>query len=607
MPGALQTASFGPFTRGVVDVANPSLALTGTLQRAVGVQYTGAMQLATRDGTRTVLTLKDDQGTPADVDAVCAVVQFSDGALAVAWSASQQDVYLYRLNSTLTDWYDTTGALQGTTAPEPIGVLWSSVTTAPDVWIAEGLGVAYLAHTEPVVGSTLTFATRTFTAPGTIADLTSDLDADSSAEPLYFAGVIAFQQHLWGWGFGAGTTGATGYRPELARFSQPIFDDTGGLFQAGDSLTIGNRVRSDRERIVGAGLAGEALYLGAPFMLTRITGYGRDSWYKSPVDQSHGFVGPKCMVTVGDTLYYWSSRGPMRITAQGAPEPLWDRVAETVAGVINAPQIVAGYDEATDTVVWAYDTGAGVRQRLAYDVRRDVFLGPDDDFGLALRAMGTVSPVYTSTASVSYGPAGAPTSASTTSIGASSAVCNWTAGDPTAQTQVEYRLQGAATWTVVTATLTAGRTSYTLTGLSASTPYEWRVAHSKGGTLSSYLGPSAATQFTTAADTGTTLTPPSDLALAEASPTSSNTHLIVSWTNSGEAGVSTEVDIAGPENADPGTYPHATTAGVGVASVNLLETYSGTYWVRVRHVLGGASSDYTPVQSIHLLGGLEPV
>ena len=583
----LQQLPFGPFATGVLDTANPSQGLTGVLKTALGVVYTGGGKLSTRDGSRVVLTLKDDQGSPADVTSVIALAPFSDSALAVAHSTVTSKVYLYRLSSTMDDWYDNTGALQGTTSPHPVGVLWTSVTTAPDVTIAEGLGIAYIAHSEPVVGSTLTYATRMFTPPGTLADLTSDLDVSGGAESLYFAGVISFQQHLWGWGFGSGTTASTGYRPELARFSRAIFDTTGGLFAPSDSLTLGNRVRSEREAIVGAGLAGQSLYLGAPFMLTRITGYGRETWFKEPVDQSHGFVGPKCMVTVGDVLYYWSSRGPMRVGPSGTPEPLWDRVSQAVSSAINVASIVAGYNEATDEVVWVYDAGSGVRTRLAYDVRRNAFLGPTDDMGLGVHCLGRVAPVYTSTAAVSYAPAGPPTSASTTLVGTTSGTANWTAGDLTAPSQVEYRVQGTTPWTVATSSLTAGVQSYTFSGLTSGVAYEWRVAHSKGGTLSSYLGPSAATQFTTTSQ----LLPPTDLA-GDGSGVST---IELTWTNSGEAGVSTEVWAA----KNGGSLTLRATQGVGVSSYSLATGQfswgSGDSWdINVRHVKSGVTaSDFS--------------
>lgn len=598
MPGPLQQLPFGPF-KGLIQQSNPSLALTGKLKAATGILYSGTGKLSTRPGTRTVLTLKDDAGTPASVTTVCAIVPFNDGALAVGHSTATNKVYLYRLNSTLTGWTDSAGAAQTTLVPQPVGVLWTGMVSAPDVTIAEGLGVAYIAHAAALDGTTLVAATKTFTdSTRAIATLTSDLDLSGAAEDLYFRGVISFQQHLWGWSFGSGTTAANGYRPELARFSKPIFDTTGGLFTGGtDSLTIGNRVRSQREQIVGAGIAGESLYFGAPFLLTRITGYGRDSWFKEPVDQSHGFVGPKCMVTIGDALYYWSSRGPMRIGPQGAPEPLWDVVSDTAGRVVNPQKVVAGYDEVRDIVSWTYDVGSGVRSWIGWDIRRDVPCVVDDDWGQAIYCAGTVGPVYASTAAATIGPAAAPTSPTTTGVGATTAMANWVTGDATSPTQIEYRIQGTTPWTVLSSAISAGVLSYTFSGLTALTAYEWRIAHYKDGLYSSYLGPVAGSQFTTSSDA--TLLPPTGLSCHRSGGVSSAT-AIDSWTNSGESGVTTELWLAGPFPSTPssGDYDQYATAGVGVSSQSFTVDVEGIYWSKVRHAKDGVWSAFSSVVSI---------
>lgn len=592
---------FGPFT-GLLQERNPSGGQTGKLREAKGVMYSGGGKLSVRPGTRTVLTLLDDAGTPANVTTVCAVVPFNDGALAVAHSTTTDKVYLYRLNSTLTAWTDSAGVVTTASTARPVGVLWSSITDPPDVTIAEGLGVAYIAHAAALDGTTLSAATKQYTdSTWTIATLTSDLDLAGGSEDLYFRGVISFQQHLWGWGFGSGTTAANGYRPELARFSKPIFDTAGGLFTGGtDSLTLGNRVRSQREQIVGAGVAGESLFFGAPFQLTRITGYGRDSWFKQPVDQSHGFVGPKCMVTVGDTLYYWSSRGPMRITALGAPEPLWDVVSSTASAVTNPQKIVAAYDEIRDIVSWTYDIGSGVQNWLGWDVRRDVCCVVDDDWGQDIWNAGSVSPVYQSTAAATVGPLGAPTSAATSSIGSTSATAGWTAGDATSPSRVEIRVQGGSTWTTLTAVLSAGVQSYALTGLVASTAYEWRVAHVKDGITSSYLGPVAGSQFTTLSDAA--LSPPTGFSLVAdggglLSPTAT-----AYWTNSGESSVNTELWIAGPDVVEPDAsdYSLSNIVGVGVSSAGFTAPSAGTWWAKVRHERSGVNSDFTTADSAPL-------
>lgn len=605
MPGKLVTQSFGPF-RGLSDEANPEMPMQGVLRVATGLVYSGVGQLAARDGSRTALTLFD--GASGAITDVLAITPFSDSVLCVGYSSTTQAVYLYRLNSTMTGWYDVAGAEHepGVTV-DPVGTLWTGVATSPDVTVAEGLGVAYIAHCEPVQGSTLTFPTKTFTVPGTIADLTSDIDGDTVAETLYFAGVVSFQQHLWGYGFGSGTVFGTAYRPELARFSRAIFDTTGGLFAGTDSLTLGNRVRSQRERIVGHAVAGNVLFLGAPFALTRVTGYGRDSWHRTQVQESFGFVGPKCMVAVGDTLYYWSSRGPMRITGMGDPEPLWDRIVSTVAGVVNPAKIVAGYDETTDQVVWAYDAGNGVSARVGYDVRRDVFLGPADSFGVAVKSMGTIAPVRASSASAPVGPSGAPSVATTGTIGTTSAVAGWTVGDATASTLLEYRIQGTTDWTVASQSISPGVASYTLSGLQSETAYEWRAAHKKDGLTSAYLGPVAGSQFTTlAAGSPTTIQPPTSFEMSDGAGSLRRAFITCTWRNAGESGMRTELWTGGPSVLEP-TYALAATLEPGVSSTTILVSESGTYWGKVRHLdgTGGTSAFSASDTGVATLTGSE--
>lgn len=562
------------------------------MKRARGVRYTGAGRLATRDGSRVLLTLKDDQGTPANVTAVLGVWQFADRALAIAHSSVTSKVYVYVLASTLDGWYNAVGALQATTSPQPISALWTSVTTAPDVTVAEGLGVAYIAHTEGASSAALSFATKSLTLPATIATVTSDLDGAAGAEDLYALGCISFQQHLWIWGVGSGTTPANQYRPELARFSGPNFTLP---FSSSDSLTLGDRVRSEREKIVAGAVAGRALFLGSPAALTRITGYGRSSWFKEPLDKSFGVAGPKAMTVRDKTVYYWSQRGPMRCTESGSPEPLWTAIEGAVLAAINAAKVVAAYDETADVVLFTYDAGSGVRTVAAYDCTRDVWLGPDDDIGLVIRAAGAVAAVYASTATPTTAPSGAPTVPVTSNVGAIAATASWTAADATAQTQIEYRRQGDTSW-IIASLVPVGVASFTITGLTAGVAYEWRVAHYKGGSYSSYLGPTTDSQFTTNTVTEELL-PPSNLSAAVALNGDGYSLVRVTWTNSGEIGVITEVET---RNASRGeALALQSTVDSPSAFLEFEVRATGTYEVQIRHTKPGyANSGYVGPYSI---------
>ena len=140
---------------------------------------------------------------------------------------------------------------------------------------------------------------------------------------------------------------------------------------------------------------------------------------------------------------------------------------------------------------------------------------------------------------------------------------------------MQVRQQSTSSWTDV-ATVPAGTSTVKITGLSSSTAYEWRAVHRKNGSLSSYLGPSASTQFTTT----TTLAPPTDLILADNGPGESNQGY-VSWVNSGEDGVTTQVYL-------DGSYKGQAAAGESSFYVTVLAT--GSYTAKVRHAKSGLTS-----------------
>lgn len=589
MPGALTILPFGPFSKGVLDSGNPSTDLRSAARVARGLYFSGAQRLGARGGSQLAMTLFDDAGSPALVTSVRHVGPFSDRAIAIAHSTVTSKAYLYVLTAALDGWYNSAGVLQANLNAQPAGVLWTAITTAPDVFATEGLGTLYVAHAQAQDASGLFFPTKQWdgTYPVTIANyLVNGTGGTAGTDAAYFLGVIAFQEHLWGWGYGTGNTTPNAYRPEIAKYSQPNFAPP----QSSDSITLGDRVRSQREKIIGAGLAGEAMILCGSFMLSRVTGQGRASWYKQRLDGSHGITGPKAGVSDGTYFYFWSSRGPMRVAERGAPEPLWGGVANLVKRVVNAQKIVASRLEAEDCIVFTVDVGSGVRTRAAFDVVREVWLGPDDDMGILIAAGGEVDPVTSSVAAGVAPPSGPPTTPSTTSVGVSTAQANWVNGDPGAATQVEIRVQGTTAWTVVTS-VAAGVTSYIFTGLTFPGSYEWRAAHVRGGQLSAYLGPVPGTQFATTDQ----LQPPTNLALSEVS-----VNLIhVTWTNSGESGVSTEIYAQSPGVTG---YVLKYTAVPGQSSQDIgVSAGAGAYQVEIRHVKSGVtSSNYQGPNTINL-------
>jgi hypothetical protein len=584
--------SFGPFVNGVSQGRNPSLDGTGFLRHARHVVYSGTGKLSVGGGSAVAITLMDDAGSPAEVTSVCEVVQFGDGVLAVGHSTATDDCYLYRLDSGLTGWYNLAGAFTASSTATPLAtVLWSSMTDSPVVHIAEMLGQARITCTNAQDAATLNFPTRIFTGTA-INNETADLDGTGGAETLYATGCVSFQAHSWIWGFGSGTVVANTFRPELLRFGGP---NGGALDASGNgSIAVGHRVRSNLERVVTAVVAGDVMYVGTTHSVWPIVGYGRDSWDKSkPLDDSYGFIGPKSQVAVNGVLYYWSPRGPMRVSGLSQPEPLWDMVPDAVLDVTDPEKMVAAFNRDVDQVQWFYrGTGATANRMVcAFDTRRDLFVGPDRDVGILVGAANWVVPVVAANATPAAGPSGPPTTAVTSAVTALAATASWTNGDATAQTVIEVRPQSGGSYTAV-GTVAAGVATIGITGLANGTAYEWRATHFKNGQYSAYLGPVAGSQFTTTS----TLAPPTGISLTDVGPSSFNQGW-VQWTNSGESGVSTEVYL---------DSIYQGIAGVGESSYYVTVSATASYAAKVRHVKSGLTdSAYTSDATATLTYGFD--
>ena len=572
------TKSYGPFLKGVVDGMNVDLDASGVLRYARNMVFNGVGRLFVRPGTAVAMTLKDDVG--GNVTSVLKIVEFGDGALAVAHSTATSKFYLYRFDAALTGWFDSSGVFQANTNAQPVATIWSAAATVAPVFVAEGLGEAFIAHSN----AGPTFQSRRYSVASGIADLQANLDG-TGLKNTYFRGFVSFQQHLWGWGYGSQAAGDND-RPELARFGFPLFGVSGGgYFAQADAFAIGHRVRAARERIVAAVLAGEVLYFGTPQSVWPVTGFGKNSWDRSrPRDDKFGFASGQCAVDAGGVLYYWSKRGPMRIVGLGQTEPLWSMLPRETTLVTQLLGIVAVYDNDRDQVIWFYqDQLSGRVSRLAaFDTERECFLGPDGDIGLGIGCAGFVQPT------TFVGPSAPPTTPSTTNVGSTVATANWVNGDLSAGVRsiVEIKRVTDSIWTVA-ADLDSTLTSYQFTGLTLSTNYHWRVKHRKNGQDSAYLGPVAGSTFTTAA----ALIAPTSCALGGSSP---YFILTATWVNS-EPAASTEVSV---DRRGAGFTTEA-TVGPGAASYGFnANNISGLYRVRVRHVRTGyTTSPYSNIAS----------
>jgi bacillolysin len=188
---------------------------------------------------------------------------------------------------------------------------------------------------------------------------------------------------------------------------------------------------------------------------------------------------------------------------------------------------------------------------------------------------------------------GVPSALTSSAITSSGATVSWTAGANGVSYLVEYKTSAATTWTVAASATTA--TSIALTGLTASTVYNWRVTTNCSATTSTAV---TASFTTTAVASGCS-------AAFEPNETQATAATITSGvTNSAAISSATDIDyfkivttattsnvfnLVGPSGVDydlyiynsAGTQIGSGTTATATETVSLTSQAAGTYYIKV--------------------------
>lgn len=200
----------------------------------------------------------------------------------------------------------------------------------------------------------------------------------------------------------------------------------------------------------------------------------------------------------------------------------------------------------------------------------------------------SASQFTTASAAVCNAPAGLTASAITTS----SATVSWTAVSGAVSYDVDYKLTTTSTWTNAATATTS--TSVALSGLTASSTYDWRVRTNCSGGSSSY----SSAQFTTGtASTCTTAFEPNETQAAAAAISSgvTNSAAISSTTDIDYYKITTTstsnitYNLVGPSGVDydlyvynsAGTQIGASESSTATETVSLTSQAAGTYYIKV--------------------------
>lgn len=240
-----------------------------------------------------------------DVLAVVGVKATLDLLLCV-YDRDTREIRIYRLDTS-------SGIMQSISSPSD--GLWGTLNLDADfpvVTSAEADGLVFFAHDEdtlayrlPTIYYTPNFATPT--TVGTLTELTADLDGSGVAETVYFRGVIAYLEYMWGWGYGSEEDPDRGDILRFAKPTQPTVWVPANYFAVG--------VKKDP--ILNCIPTENVLAVQKEDSTYKIFGTDPDTFGIDVLDALFGTVSARASFNVGGIAYTWSGSGARKVLAAG--------------------------------------------------------------------------------------------------------------------------------------------------------------------------------------------------------------------------------------------------------------------------------------------------
>ena len=470
------------WVQGFVEGAEPGTLEPGTIEDGENLVPTPAGRLRTRGGSRIMLTLKDDNGTPLELAHVCAIKPFTGiGGLIIGWSDVENKHYAYRVTSDMAYATGTESTsrhdLTGTTTTS-----WNNSSVPARPVMAEVWEKMFLAD------GVTTFADRnillSIDSSGTVAERKFDFSGGTPTVPKPYC-LEEFNGVLFIAGYG---DEGDKDRPEYLRHSFLAKDPA-----ASDGFHI------DAWAIIGAkGQRITALRKGRSVLLVakedefyRVSGFGRAyaGWQyqikRVENTQGLGIANPKALTFANGFWWGIGASGPLRTdgftvdSLVGPRKPSWraiDNVAESWVtyhperGVmlfgLHPSEAASGRSATFPWVIWVWD------------IQRSVW-APNLKFGADLFHASAI------TTTTAPGPNAAPSSPVTSSETTSGYTASWTNGDSSAETELWEKEELGGTWTLIDV-IDAATATLVRTGLNNHASYYWRVRHRKTGITSEW-------------------------------------------------------------------------------------------------------------------------
>lgn len=537
----------------------------------------------------------------AENDAVCGIFPFAtqggasaaSGGVAFSFDTSANTIWLHQLGE------------DGTILRTLSGWTGYTESAPPQLTGFEMFGKFYAnAYGREAAANRLGMLVFDPAGAGTVSVPTYDLSAGGAAAArLRFRGIAKHRgATILGWGYFNEEAGNID-QPQTVRYAKYGVPDT---WVADTSVTSASffNLGTLNLPVIAAAASGQYTILAKETEVFALDGDYGPQLYTRQIGAAHGPASTSGMVSTGPMAVWLDREGYLCASVNGGPVQLIgpDRLARRrltlldlsyACAVHDAPRTRVGFLVRVDsTLAGAPLSASWPTQILWWDYERDAFTWrgtPTTCF-----AIGTVAGAGQTFAAPSGTPSSLADSATSASI-----TLTWShsGGDPSAYISVEYRVQGAASYTVV-GPADPGVTTWTISGLAAATTYEWRLRYFKNGQYGSYTA--AETVTTSAASSVGT---PTNLASAFSSSYEygGKTYAVyaLSWTR-GEFASGSFIDVyegttAVFASASLILSRPSSITGTTVESQVLSPATVKYYWVRHRLADGTTGTETGPV------------
>ena len=472
------------WVQGFAQDAEPGTLLPGTIADGENLVPTPAGRQRTRGGSRIMITLEDDNVSPAELDHVCAIIPFTTvGALVIGWSDTENAHYAYRMNADMAV-FDTDQATSRTNLTTAPSTTWDNASAPARPVMAEIWEKMFIADATTAIGSRNEMLG--FDSSGTVTSRTFQFGAGAAAALFPYC-VEEYNGVLFIAGYGTEDVGDLD-RPEMLRHSfLGRSPDAANGFDANAFNLIGAKGQRITALRKGRGL----LLVAKENEFYRVTGFGRAfAGWQYQVElmdntQSLGITNPKALAFAEGFFWGISASGPVRTDGFSVESLVGPRQAawRQIDNVVEA--WVAYHPERRLMLFGLHPTEAESGRSTtfpwrvwAWDILRDVW-APNHEFGADLFHASAI------TTTTAEGPSAAPSSPSSGSETSSGYTGSWTNGDATAETEYWEKKTSGGTWTLVSI-VAAATASLARTGLDNHETYFWRARHRKNGITSNW-------------------------------------------------------------------------------------------------------------------------